>query len=500
MKYAALALASLASPSLALTESQLEQAQLLASDLNKYIQKTDDHDSCAAGIAAGTSACPDDCKLWRYADGTSEELSDAGACDSADGVQEAFDNFWGILLGDSDECSMSDCEAGNCNRYLYNNGGGQEVVNSCNIAGAFQEAKDKEAALVAEAAQDDIGQLIIQLESVLTMRQKIESLARSSSGGAPAASNAECMAHSNAAVQEACENNGIAYGSLVNWNGCECTCGAGLTADQIAYGYSDYRCIAPADGELDSELATIKRFKNLKAMVMSMQPPEVTIFGRYCYYGCWCLPNGQHNLAAGYGAPVDPIDQVCKEFALCYKCIELDFGGACQPEKRGYRWGPHTTTMGVVYDVYCKDDATIGPTHRCKRYTCECDRVLAVGLAATWAVWNESFHARWGSFDREANCESDCGQNCYPQDDCCGAYGSASSSLSYATTRRPYATTNPSSGCCQDVFYYDVNTHVCCVADDGTVTVEEDGSCVGTEVDPDQVDDFDQNYPGYSKK
>ena len=60
-----------------------------------------------------------------------------------------------------------------------------------------------------------------------------------------------------------------------------------------------------SEGDLES-LNQLRRFKNLKAMVMSMQPAEVTVFGRYCYYGCWCLPQGQHNLASGYGAPVAP--------------------------------------------------------------------------------------------------------------------------------------------------------------------------------------------------
>jgi hypothetical protein len=151
-----------------------------------------------------------------------------------------------------------------------------------------------------------------------------------------------------------------------------------------------------SEGDLDS-LNQLRRFKNLKAMVMSLQPPEVVVFGRYCYYGCWCLPQGQHNLASGYGSPVDAIDAVCKEFALCYKCLDIDFGGACNPEKRGYKWKKikELTAPFDAYDVQCMNDHTIGPSHRCARYTCECDRILAVGLAEVYAVWNITFHARW---------------------------------------------------------------------------------------------------------
>merc|ERR1712019_99022 len=129
-----------------------------------------------------------------------------------------------------------------------------------------------------------------------------------------------------------------------------------------------------SEGDLES-LNQLRRFKNLKAMVMSMQPAEVTVFGRYCYYGCWCLPQGQHNLASGYGQPVDPVDAVCKEFALCYKCIDIDFGGSCNPEKRGYKWGKTYDSNGQQIDVRCKNNHNDGPSHRCARFVCECDRI-----------------------------------------------------------------------------------------------------------------------------
>merc|ERR1711881_49532 len=118
-----------------------------------------------------------------------------------------------------------------------------------------------------------------------------------------------------------------------------------------------------SEGDVES-LNQLRRFKNLKAMVMSLQPASVTIFGRYCYYGCWCLPQGQHNLASGYGAPVDEVDAVCKEFALCYKCIDLDFGGACNPEKRGYKWKQiRDDDTGLTYDVECRNEIADGPSH-----------------------------------------------------------------------------------------------------------------------------------------
>jgi len=262
------------------------------------------------------------------------------------------------------------------------------------------------------------------------------------------------------------------------------------------------------DPSVDETLAEVRRFKNLKAMVMTLQPVNVTVFGRYCYYGCWCLPNGMHNLAAGYGVPVDAIDVICKQFALCYKCLDIDMGGYCDPEARAYRWKRLLDGNGIPYDIECLDNYLIGPTHRCKRWTCECDRVLSIGLMHTHWVWNESFHARWGGFDREGECESDCtnADNCYPPDDCCGAYGSASTDQVDAISRRPYATTNPNLACCQDVFFFNPAVKECCL-DDSTdppvISVVDINTCNGadqTKLDPDEIEDFNEDFPGYSKK
>lgn len=266
-----------------------------------------------------------------------------------------------------------------------------------------------------------------------------------------------------------------------------------------------------SEGDVDS-LNQLRRFKNLKAMVMTLQPASVTVFGRYCYYGCWCLPQGQHNLASGYGAPVDAVDAVCKEFALCYKCIDIDFGGSCNPEKRGYRWSKIKDGNNIPIDLQCDNIASVGSSHRCARYICECDRILAVGLSTVHSVWNITYHARWtplapgdpGFFDKGTDCIT--GGGTFRQDDCCGAYGSASTTMTNAvgtyplspSMRRPYATTNPNNGCCQDVFVYDTTNDECCIAADDSVSVLSAGACVGaggTVVDPDAENDF-----SYSKK
>ena len=67
-------------------------------------------------------------------------------------------------------------------------------------------------------------------------------------------------------------------------------------------------------------IAEQRKFRNLKILVLWLQKEQK--FGRYCYYGCHCLPEGSHNIAqGGYGKPLDSIDGTCKRFGQCYKCL-----------------------------------------------------------------------------------------------------------------------------------------------------------------------------------
>ena len=70
--------------------------------------------------------------------------------------------------------------------------------------------------------------------------------------------------------------------------------------------------------------AELRKFRNLKILVLHLQQEQK--FGRYCYYGCYCLPEGSHDIASGgYGKPVDNIDRACKNFKQCYKCLVTEY-------------------------------------------------------------------------------------------------------------------------------------------------------------------------------
>ena len=82
-----------------------------------------------------------------------------------------------LVNGEEVPCDTTLCQEGKCQIYMYDNGGGFMYLESCNETDAIEEARDEYKALQMEAASDDIGQLILQLEAVLEAR------GRSSSAG-----------------------------------------------------------------------------------------------------------------------------------------------------------------------------------------------------------------------------------------------------------------------------------------------------------------------------
>lgn len=155
-----------------------------------------------------------------------------------------------------------------------------------------------------------------------------------------------------------------------------------------------------------------RKFRNLKVLVLWLQIADQ--FGRYCYYGCYCLPEGSHNIAAGgYGQPVDNIDRACFDFKQCYKCLineHLDgeglprnpksetYDGKCKGENLGYKFDLFIRPNGTKV-IKCRDKAG-----SCKRNICECDKKLAEQLSFHESEWDETKHAVRGGFKREEQC------------------------------------------------------------------------------------------------
>jgi len=54
----------------------------------------------------------------------------------------------------------------------------------------------------------------------------------------------------------------------------------------------------------------------------------IPIFGKFCFYGCYCFAKAPFNLkdSAGNGKPMDTADNACRKHARCHACASRDFG------------------------------------------------------------------------------------------------------------------------------------------------------------------------------
>merc|ERR1712176_374053 len=140
-----------------------------------------------------------------------------------------------------------------------------------------------------------------------------------------------------------------------------------------------------------------RKFRQLKLMVIFLQKEPG--FGKFCYYGCYCLPEGAHDLSGGgYGEPVDGVDRSCKNFNQCYECAKLGNTEAgiepaptCDGEVTKYRF-----KLIHNMDDDSKSIECMNKPDTCERRICECDKKLAENLAKYESTWNENFHTRLG--------------------------------------------------------------------------------------------------------
>jgi len=180
-------------------------------------------------------------------------------------------------------------------------------------------------------------------------------------------------------------------------------------------------------------LAAMKRFADLKKLVSWLQPKDKRI-SRYCFYGCWCLPEGAHGFVAGTGRPVDNVDKACMYLWFCYTCAKDDFG-TCNPNTRRYsykfKWNPADPDDYTQRGITCTNGWRRNYNkntvkYNCARAICECDRGLAMRLYKYWTHWAKSRHRIWskstpeGLFIVEDRCISPpCGK--LGDDECPGA-------------------------------------------------------------------------------
>lgn len=176
----------------------------------------------------------------------------------------------------------------------------------------------------------------------------------------------------------------------------------------------------------------LKRFVELKQLVAWLQPKDKRI-SRYCFYGCWCLPEGAHSFVAGEGRPVDMVDKACQNLWFCYTCAKKEMRGRfngydkeCIPDQRKYRfkfkYQPGAKQDYKQRDISCRDRWYWPMNNKnkwksnCARAICECDRGLAKRLYRTWRHWDKSRHRIWSQ--KVTNCKQlmECAKEKDPMD------------------------------------------------------------------------------------
>lgn len=167
---------------------------------------------------------------------------------------------------------------------------------------------------------------------------------------------------------------------------------------------------AASDNALD-QMNSAKRFIELKQLVAFMQPYDKRI-SRFCFYGCWCLPEGAHSFVAGEGRAVDLSDKACQYLWFCYTCAKQEFRGTfqgqykeCTPDKQKYKFNlkmdKDKPGKYELRTIRCGDhwyhpmDSKAKWRSNCAKAICECDRGLAFRLFRALMSWDKSRHRIW---------------------------------------------------------------------------------------------------------
>jgi hypothetical protein len=224
------------------------------------------------------------------------------------------------------------------------------------------------------------------------------------------------------------------------------------------------RSVGNTVGEIDPEtdvqpIISARKLKQLKVLILWLQPEHR--FARYCFYGCWCLPDNDHKLfTVGYGKPVDNVDASCKRQSQCYDCAQIDHEDrVCDANIMSYsfklHYDPADPTNHMKKSIECLDQPGKGSKGSCRRSICECDKKLSEDLRTYFHEWTMDNHQEQGTFDSATACvvegckNGNCGGN---NIECCGNLGSG--------IRMPYKTDGRRK-CCGDKTY-DSTFQECC--------------------------------------
>jgi len=135
---------------------------------------------------------------------------------------------------------------------------------------------------------------------------------------------------------------------------------------------------------------------------------------KYWAYGCHCFMLGDRAMSEmGKGKPTDALDNKCKAYKDCQKCVREEHGDACIGEFVRYTW---------KYSSKLNDFISANDAGSCERELFECDVKFVKDSFATKDAYSDDFHAFWTTtgFDAEEDCPSNGGTPVEHQ--CCGGH------------------------------------------------------------------------------
>jgi len=135
---------------------------------------------------------------------------------------------------------------------------------------------------------------------------------------------------------------------------------------------------------------------------------------KYWAYGCHCFMLGDRAMSEmGHGAPTDALDNKCKAYKDCQKCVRAEHGDACIGEFVRYTW---------KYSSKLNDFVSANDAGSCERELFECDVKFVKDSFEAKDSYSDDFHAFYTTtgFDAEEDCPSNGGT---PVDhECCGGH------------------------------------------------------------------------------
>lgn len=134
----------------------------------------------------------------------------------------------------------------------------------------------------------------------------------------------------------------------------------------------------------------------------------------YWAYGCHCLILGDRPMTEmGKGSPTDALDNGCKAYKDCQKCVRQKHGDQCIGEFVRYTWKWSTKQNGFVS---ANDEGS------CERELFECDVMMAQNTFNNRAAYSDDFHLFYSQtgFDPESDESCPSGGSTPVEHMCCG--------------------------------------------------------------------------------